>query len=259
MTDPARRLAEARLTGALVEPDAATSPGDAASAYALQRAVAAHLGPMSDAWKVGSTSPESRAKLGTDEPGAARVPARHRFRSGEAMPVFAAHDLYVEAEFAPRLGRALPPRAAAYARAEVEAAIDAVAPALEIVGCRFAGGIAAAGRFRVTADGGANVALVTGAPVADWRAFDLPAHGVRLVLNGEVAAEGTGARALGDPVEVMVWLANLARRRDGLAAGEIVSTGTCTGLVRVGPGDTLAGDFGPLGAVETRLVADSPG
>jgi len=254
MAPLAQRLAEARLSGATVTATEAESPADPDEAYTMQAEVAALLGPMSEAWKVGSTSREAQEKLGTDQPGSARVPARYRFQSGDAVPVHDTHDLWVEGEFALRLGVDLPERVADYTEDEVRAAVDGVAPALEIVGSRLAGGLAGAGRYRITADGGANIALVTGAVVTDWRGLDLPTHGVRLMRNGESVAEGTGARALGDPMAVMVWLANHQRARGGMKAGEIVSTGTCTGLVRVAPGDVLMGDFGTLGSVEARLA-----
>ena len=253
MTSLASRLASARLTGAAIHPEASELPATLDDAYAIQRAVAALLGRDSDAWKVGSTSAEAQRKLGTTEPGAARVSARFRFQSGDTVPVYAAHDLWVEAEFALRLGADLPPREAAYTKEEVADAIDGIAPALEIVGSRLAGGLSGAGRLMVTADGSANVALVTGDVVADWRGFDLPGHAVRLIRNGTQEGSGAGANALGDPVNVMLWIANHQRSRDGLKAGEMVSTGTCTGLIRVAPGDALAGDFGDIGTVTARL------
>ena len=253
MTSFTDRLADARLTGTTVTASQAEGPADAAAAYAMQAEVFTHLGPASNAWKVGSTSPESQAKLGTNEPGAARVPARFNFASGAPVPVFAAHDLWIEGEFALRLGKDLPPRDTDYTRDEVTAAIDGVAPALEVVGSRLAEGIAEGGRFRVTADGGANVSLSTGAVVEDWRRFDLPGHVLRLSINGVEAAVGMGERALGDPVNVMIWLANHQRVKDGLKVGEIVSTGTCTGLIRVAPGDLLRADFGDIGIVEAPL------
>lgn len=254
MSSLANRLAAARLEGSTVTSSEAEAPSNATEAYALQAEVFAHLGPASDAWKVGSTSPESQAKLGTTEPGSARVPARFRFYSGDAAPVFAAHDLWIEGEFALRLGDDLPPREAPYTRGEVIEAIDGVAPSLEVVGSRLVEGIAQGGRFRVTADGGANVTLNTGEVITDWRRFDLPSHMLHLFQNGREVASGPGGRALGDPVNVMLWLANHLRESEGLKAGEMVSTGTCTGLIRVVPGDILVADFGAIGSVEARLV-----
>ena len=71
-----------------------------------------------------------------------------------------------------------------------------------------------------------------------------------MAINDEVTAVGSGSRALGDPLNVLLWLANkLSERNLGLVAGDIVATGTCTGLDRVEPGDVARADFGTLGAV----------
>jgi len=255
MTTLVQRLASARLNGGTVTVKPAEAPTDIAAAYAIQSEVASFLGPMSQAWKVGSTSKASQAKLGTDQPGSARVPTRYLFASDDEVPVFVDHDVWIEGEFALRLGADLPPRDAEYGIDEVIAAVDGVAPAIEVVGCRFADGISKSGRLRVTADGGANVALIIGEVISDWYRFDLPSHPVQLMVNGLEAAVGVGANALGGPVNVMVWLANEQRSKGGLQRGEIVSTGTCTGLVRAGPGDRLASVFGPIEAVEANLVA----
>jgi 2-keto-4-pentenoate hydratase len=72
-----------------------------------------------------------------------------------------------------------------------------------------------------------------------------------MTINGAARGKGTGARALGDPMNVLLWLANQQSAQGrGLRAGEIVATGTCTGLDSVAPRDRVRGDFGGLGAVE---------
>ncbi len=72
-----------------------------------------------------------------------------------------------------------------------------------------------------------------------------------MTINGTQRGEGTGSRALGDPLNVLLWLANhQSAAGRGLSAGEIVSTGTCTGLDPVHAGDVARADFGTLGTVE---------
>jgi 2-keto-4-pentenoate hydratase len=80
---------------------------------------------------------------------------------------------------------------------------------------------------------------------------DLQQHVVTMRVNGVEKGAGTGSRALGDPLNVMLWLVNhQSTRRVSLKAGEIVSTRTCTGLDPVQPGDLACADFRTLGAVE---------
>ncbi len=51
-----------------------------------------------------------------------------------------------------------------------------------------------------------------------------------------------------------VRLANeLSRSGRGLNVGEVISTGSCTGLTPVQPGDTAVADFGELGTVQARF------
>ena len=48
----------------------------------------------------------------------------------------------------------------------------------------------------------------------------------------------------------LTWLANeLSRTGIGMKAGQMVSTGTLTGMLRPKPGETYVADFGPFGSV----------
>ena len=75
-------------------------------------------------------------------------------------------------------------------------------------------------------------------------------------FRGGTITSNVGANALGDPLNVIEWTANhLSALRHGIKAGEVVSTGTCTGVTPVAPGETLIADFGTLGRVEVRVIA----
>jgi 2-keto-4-pentenoate hydratase len=250
----AQQLWQARKMGTVVALADIAQPASLEEAYAVQAEITRLSGHAVAGFKVGSTSIEAQRLLGTDEPGSAVVLAPYLHPSPARVAIVPLQMPAVEGEFAFRLGRDLPPRAAAYGRAEVAEAIDAVAGAIEIVGTRIAGGLAGKGRFLTTADGGVNIALITGAWVSGWRGLALETHRVAMTVNGQARGSGEGARALGDPMNVMLWLANQQSRFGrGLEAGEIVSTGTCTGLDRVEPGDHVVADFGSLGRVEVAL------
>jgi 2-keto-4-pentenoate hydratase len=67
-------------------------------------------------------------------------------------------------------------------------------------------------------------------------------------------AQGCGADVLGDPIDAVAWLARVLVRRGGeLDPGDLVSTGTLTGLLQVLPGQTFEADFGELGRVSVFL------
>ncbi|NQV81848.1 MAG: hypothetical protein HQ495_14925, partial [Alphaproteobacteria bacterium] len=60
---------------------------------------------------------------------------------------------------------------------------------------------------------------------------------------------------LGGPITALTWFVNiLSNKGRGLAAGEIVTTGTCTGFIPLKRGDTVHVDFGDLGYVGATLA-----
>lgn len=230
-------------------------PRDEASSYAVQDAAVLASGHPRLGWKVGSTSQEAQRLLASDGPGSAPLLAPFCLPNGSAIHVHAVHQPQLEGEFVLRFGKDLPVRAMPYEADEVMDAIDAVAPGLEIVGSRRDGGIFGQGGMMANADFGTNIAFTHGEWITDWRGFDLAATTVDLAVNGQTVASGTGAAALGSPLHVATWLANhLSDRGIGVRSGELVSTGTCTGLQPVRAGDTAAVSFGPLGIVHARFV-----
>jgi 2-keto-4-pentenoate hydratase len=255
MTDLAKRLWQARRSGAVVPLDAVEHPKSSKEAYAIQHEIAALSGNASRGFKVGSTSLEAQRLLGTDGPGSGVLLDPYVYESPARISIAPAHTPAVEGEFAFKLGRDLPPRAAPYAMDDVAGAVAAVAGAIEVVGTRFSGGLAGKGRWLVTADCGANIAFVGGRWRHDPRSLDLRSHPVTMTINGALRGAGTGDRALGDPLNVLVWLANQQSAAGrGLKAGDIVSTGTCTGLDPVQPGDRVQADFADLGTVEIAFA-----
>ena len=249
----ARQLWDARRLGRTIDSAKCELPKTKEEAYAIQDAIVQLSGLHLRGYKVGSTSKEAQRLLGTDEPGAGPLLGPYVHPSPAHFKIAPAQMPAIEGEFVFRLGRDLPSRPAPYTMSEVVSAIDGVAGAIEVVGTRFSGGLSGKGRLLTTADCGVNIALATGA----WTPFsgqDFREHSVTMMINGAEKGAGTGSRALGDPLNVMLWLANhLSVRRLGLKAGEIVSTGTCTGLDPVHPGDGSRADFGTLGAVEIEF------
>lgn len=254
LSDLASQLWNARHLGHTIDAVRSDVPKSTEEAYAVQEAIVALSGLARCGYKVGSTSKEAQSLLGTDEPGAGVLLCPFVQESPARVPLVPDHMPAVEGEFAFRMGRDLPSRSRLYARDEVLSAVASLAGAIEVVGTRFAGGLQGKGRLLTTADGGVNIALATGT-WTKFKAQDLRAHAVTMTINGVEKGAGTGARALGDPLEVLLWLVNhLSARRVSLKAGEIVSTGTCTGVDPVNRGDVARADFGTLGKVEIAFT-----
>jgi 2-keto-4-pentenoate hydratase len=253
LDDLARQLWDARRLGHTIDAARCELPTTKEEAYAIQDAIVQLSGLHRRGYKVGSTSKEAQHLLGTDEPGAGTLLGPFVHASPAHITIAPAQMPAIEGEFAFRFGRDVPSRAEPYTMTEVLGAIDGVAGAIEVVGTRFSGGLSGKGRLLTTADCGVNIALVIGA----WTAFsgqDFQQHAVAMTINGVAKGAGTGSRALGDPFNVMLWLVNhQSNRRVGLKTGEIVSTGTCTGLDTVHSGDMARADFGTLGVVEIEF------
>jgi 2-keto-4-pentenoate hydratase len=255
MAGLAEALWRARTTGEVVAVEASQAPASAAAAYQVQAAMIELAGLPQVGWKLGATTRAALDLLALDQAFAGPLFVPHCHGNGAEISLLSAHGPGLETEFLLGLGADLPARAEPYGADEVAAAVEFVAPAFEVIGCRFAGGLAGNGLL-VIADGGGNAAIVQGEPVRDWRRFDLARHDLRLSLNGKQAAAGSSSALIfGDPIGAVAWFASQPRLAGrGLKRGEIVMTGTCTGLTPIKAGDAAVGDFGALGQVRATFV-----
>jgi len=251
----ATALWKARMQGGLVAVDASERPADAAAAYAMQQEVADLFDDDVVGWKLGATNDKALEMLGFDRPFVGPLLAQHFHAMDEAVSVYPEHHPGLETEFLVAMASDLPPRDAPYSDDEVAAAVDYVCPAFEIVACRSEDGFTKA-RLLLIVDGAANLAVIQGQPVADWRSADLSDHPLRVMVNGEEAASGSSNLLMwGNPFGAVAYLANhpaVAWR--GVRSGDRIMTGTCGGLLPIGAGDEARADFGLLGTVRTRLV-----
>jgi 2-keto-4-pentenoate hydratase len=222
-------------------------------AYSIQETFAREFGAPVVGYKIGCASKESQALVGATGPFAARIFAPTRFESPAEISARDFFTVGVEAEFGFTMRDALPPRRAPYERAEVARAVASVSPVIELCDTRLEKWKAA--RIEeIIADNGFHGGLVVGTAVTGWESLDLAGHEVALSIDGAVRARGASAGSLGDPFDGLVWIANeLSRRGYGLGAGDIIASGTWTGLHFVrGPAAVIA-DFGSLGRVEVQV------
>jgi 2-keto-4-pentenoate hydratase len=214
--------------------------------FAIQDAVMALLGERAGGWKVG-VSPNAPATC-------APMFASLFHTSPVSLPAASVPLLGVEGEIAVRLGKDLPKRAAPYTRDDVIAAIDGVCAAIEVVDSRFKAFLKCTPEDKL-ADNVGNGGFVSGPMVTDWKKLDLSALKVTLDVGGKTLVDKVGGSPSGDPLVAVVWLANHLTGRDGgLKAGQIVTTGSCTGLPYAKPGDTAIVTFEGLGTAQVTFT-----
>jgi 2-keto-4-pentenoate hydratase len=196
-------------------------------------------------WKVGLTSKAIQQQFNVHEPVFGCIlesrPSGHVFAPGDLIsPGF-------ENELCLRMGKDL---AGAVSRDQALDAVASVHPSLEIIETR---GDLTRQLALALADNAQQKTVILGAPVA------LPVNpetvSVRVVINTETAATGTGDAVLGHPLNSVVWLAGkLAEFGRGLKAGDIVMSGSFTRQFPINPGDTIRAEFSGVGAVETSMT-----
>jgi 2-keto-4-pentenoate hydratase len=227
------------------------APANLADAYAIQERFVSRLGRPAG-YKIGYASEVVQRAFGISEPVFGRLLADRVLPSPGVLPSAGFTTRVVETEFGVRMGRALPARAEAYSLDEVTGAVAAVMPSFEIVDSRFEEWKKLTALLAV-ADNVLHSHWVAG-PERTPAGLDLAAISVVTRVNGREATRGTGAAVLGSPYRALHWLANaLVQRGRGLAAGEWVTTGCCTEVLELAPGDVAEADFGPLGSVRVEF------
>lgn len=229
-------------------------PADRAAGYAAQACLQRYSAKPLFGWKIAATSKAGQEHINVDGPLAGRLLAERVLAPGAEVPLAGNQMLVVEAEFAFRMAHDLAPRAAAYTREEVVAAIASLHPAIEVPNSRFAP-FEKAGAAQLIADNAcADYFLLGAAATPAWRGIDLARHVVNARDGAGGLHHGSGASVLGDPLIALTWIANeLSSIGVTLAAGQVVTTGTCVKPFAVKPGDRVIADFGSLGRIDVRF------
>jgi len=251
MNEEAIRQAAALLIGArrtsvlLEDLPASCRPQNLGEALAIQDATVAALGEEVAGWKVGAPI-EGRIVRGA-------LLRSRIIQSGGAIAAAEVPLLGVEAEVAFRFDRALEPRELPYKYSEVAAVVTAF-PAIEIVDSRFRDYRGAPLIERI-ADCVSNGAFVEGAAQLMWTKFDLARLDARLEIDGQVIVQHIGGHPSGDPLLPAIELVNDLRQSTGVRAGQVMTTGTYTGLNFAKPGQRVRAVFEGFGSAEVHLTA----
>lgn len=231
-------------------------PRSLAEGYEVQERLVKRLldqtGGRPIGYKIACTSELAQKALGVEGPffGVLLSPSTH------ASPATLPGDDFTvrcaEAEFGFEMAEDVP-AGPAYTAETVRPFIGAALPSIEIVDHRYHDW-KAVGAPSLLADNAIHGAWVPGEPYTNWRDIDFARHPVTLIVNGERTFPGSGAAVLGNPLNVVAWLANeLPRFGRRLRRGDRVTTGVTTDIYLARPGDRLAADFGPIGRVSLEF------
>jgi len=137
--------------------------------------------------------------------------------------------------------------------ADVLAATECVMPCFEIVDSRIRDWNIKV--LDTVADNGSSAAFVVGDQAVDPRRIELTTVGMTLEKNGELIGTGAGAATLGNPANAVAWLANaLGAHGITLQAGELILSGSLSGMFPITTGDQLRMTLGKIGSASCRFI-----
>jgi len=223
--------------------------------YAIQAHLASLDGEPLFGWKIAATSKGGQRHIGVDGPLAGRLLGTRVLQPGETPSLDGNHMAVAEPEFAFRIKETLAPRETPYVGDEVLAAVEAMHLAIELPSSRFAD-FTKVGDAQLIADNACAHQFLLGPKMNDaWRELDLSQHEVICRVVGKLEHAGSGGAVLGDPRTALTWLINeLSSLGIELAAGQVVTTGTCTVPLPIEPGDDVIADFGEFGKVSLTIA-----
>ena len=193
--------------------------------------------------KMGFTSRAKMIQMGIDDMIWGRLTDQMLIEDGGTLSMADYVHPRVEPEIAFLLGR---PLAGTVTGAEALAAVEAVAPAMEIIDSRYR-------NFKFSlADVVADNCSSSGFVVGPWQDADadLTNLGMILEFNGRPRQIGSSAAILGNPVRALVSAARLsAAVGEPLEAGWIIMAGGATAAEALSPGDYVRNCVQHLGTV----------
>ena len=252
-------LFAARRDGQPIDPPSEVDPQlSIADAYEIQRCITSMIledGGELRGYKLGLTSAAMQESLGVSEPDFGPVLSSLTVASGTTIDVGRLIAPRIEAEIALQLGSPL--TGPDISRQDAADAIVTGLAVLEVVDSRIVDW-----RIRLVdtvADLASTALVVTGEDVVAIDSFEPRLCGMAIYRNDRLAATGSGAAALGDPIAAVAWLANrLGPMGTGLEAGQIILTGALHAAFPITDGDVIHADFDHLGSVRASCTGPGP-
>jgi len=245
--DEAARTATAATQLIETHPDLTIEDAYAIQLLNVQRRWA--RGERRAGYKMGLTSRAKMLQVGVSEVIWGRLTDAMRLEEGGTLSRARYVHPRVEPEIAYIIGKPLSGEVSA---AEALAAVEAVAPAMEIIDSRYK-------NFKfslpdVIADNSSSSGFYVGA----WSkpSTDVSNLGIIVEVNGRAVQVGSSAAILGNPVRSLVSAARLVGRAgESLQPGDIVLAGGATAAHSLTPGEHIRTVFQNLGAVSFTVGA----
>lgn len=225
-------------------------------AYGMQDWLATQLDRSVAGWKVGAFfDPSVRKMLGLSQPFFGRIFTSELRRSPAMVAPDECPGCHVEAELALQIGEDIPVEGAAITPARLARLVSACHPVFEIVTSSWDDRRVLSG-FDHVADNGGCGGLVLGAPIPDWRKTGLRGQTVELEVGGQIVVSRPIDVDWPDVLRAAAWLVNRLKTRGvPVRAGQIIATGTLTGLNAVAPGQVAAATFGAFAKVQLSIAS----
>ena len=220
-------------------------PSDDAEAEAIQERCAIALGGIAG-WKVGAAGPEAL-------PGHAPMPKSGVHESPARLSAADYFFVGLEAEIAFRFAKPLPAAQAPFSMADVLGAIGSVHAGIEIVDSRYSNWRSRSAREQA-ADLGNHGAYVLGPAGSAPVDIDQTRQPAELWIDGACKVATVGGNTAGNVQRLLHWLANHCIGRGlSIRAGDIVTSGSCTGLVLAHAGSRIEARLPGVGIAALSL------
>ena len=220
------------------------APGDLEEAYEIQIATLRLRGMGTAGFKVGLTNVEAQRGIGAAAPIAGRLVTADILRSPARIALPGDHLRIVEAEVVFEVGCAVSADDMPLSEADVYHCLRAAYAGIEICNSRLMGSEEAP-LTTIVADNSNADRLVVGDRLTDWSIDALAELPVTLTRRGQRPIEGSTRSVLDNPLKAVTWLANwLCARGEGLKEGDLIASGSCTGMTEVARDDAVSATFG---------------
>ncbi len=234
-------------------------PGDVCprtveEAYRIQRAVEHSRGQPRAGFKLGLTNAAAQQALGADEPIIGVLGAQDVRESGTRIALPANHLRIVEAEVVFEMATDLPAAKAPYSLSQVRASVQRARAGIELCNARLDELDPPSVPCLIADDCNADC-IVLGDELTEVDLESLHCLPVTLQVGAGPSVVGTTANVLGNPLNALAWCANwLARQGEALTRGQLVSTGSCTGMTEVDFGAEVQVTIGARARVRAEFV-----